>query len=165
MLLERRWERKSLRLWLRNANDLWMGPLKQGYSKDVAGRVFELVEPFAGYAFNKAHSISYGLISYWTAYFKTNYTGEYMTSLLNAYSGNAERVSIAVSECLRLGIKVEGPDINSGEVEFSLHDEEDSKLAIRFGMSSVKNVGVSSLEKLIEVRHEQGEFGFYRRDV
>ena len=135
------------------------GALKQGYSKDVAGRVFELVEPFAGYAFNKAHSISYGLISYWTAYFKTNYTGEYMTSLLNAYSGNAERVSIAVSECLRLGIKVEGPDINFGEVEFSLHDEEDSKLAIRFGMSSVKNVGVSSLEKLIEVRREQGEFG------
>ena len=134
------------------------GALKQGYSQDVANRVFELVEPFAGYAFNKAHSISYGLISYWTAYFKANYTGEYMTSLLNAYSGNAERVSIAVSECLRLGIKVEGPDINSGEVEFSLHGDDNSALSIRFGISSIKNVGVSALEKLIDVRHEHGKF-------
>ena len=134
------------------------GALEQGYSQDIANRVFELIEPFAGYAFNKAHSISYGLISYWTAYFKANYTGEYMTSLLNAYSGNAERVSIAVSECLRLGIKVEGPDINSGEVEFSLHNDDDSKLSIRFGISSIKNVGVSALEKLINIRHEHGEF-------
>ena len=134
------------------------GAREQGYSQDIANRVFELIEPFAGYAFNKAHSISYGLISYWTAYFKANYTGEYMTSLLNAYSGNAERVSIAVSECLRLGIKVEGPDINSGEVEFSLHNDDDSKLSIRFGISSIKNVGVSALEKLINIRHEHGEF-------
>ncbi|MQG15742.1 MAG: DNA polymerase III subunit alpha [SAR202 cluster bacterium] len=134
------------------------GALKQGYSQDVADRVFELVEPFAGYAFNKAHSISYGLISYWTAYFKANYTGEYMTSLLNAYSGNADRVSIAVGECLRLGIKVKGPDINSGEVEFSLYDEVDSELSIRFGMSSIKNVGVSTLEKLIDVRKQHGKF-------
>ena len=134
------------------------GALNQGYSQDVADRVFELVEPFAGYAFNKAHSISYGLISYWTAYFKANYTGEYMTSLLNAYSGNAERVSIAVGECLRLGIKVEGPDINSGEVDFSLYEQDESELSIRFGMSSIKNVGITALEKLINVRHEHGEF-------
>ena len=134
------------------------GALNQGYSQAVAERVFELIEPFAGYAFNKAHSISYGLISYWTAYFKANYTGEYMTSLLNSYSGNGDRVSTAVIECARLGIKIEGPDINSGESEFSLHDDDDGKLIIRFGMSSIKNVGVATLEKLIKIRHEHGEF-------
>lgn len=134
------------------------GALQQGYSKKVAEQVFELVEPFAGYAFNKAHSISYGLISYWTAYFKANYPGEYMTSLLNAYSGSGDRVSIAIGECLRMGIKVEAPDINSGEAGFSLHDAEDGTLTISFGLSSIKNVGVSSLEKVVQVRQKHGQF-------
>ncbi|GIS68665.1 MAG: hypothetical protein CM1200mP8_2230 [Chloroflexota bacterium] len=150
MWSERLWGKKIPEIMVEERQRFMHGALEQGYSQDIANRVFELIEPFAGYAFNKAHSISYGLISYWTAYFKANYTGEYMTSLLNAYSGNAERVSIAVSECLRLGIKVEGPDINSGEVEFFLHNDDESKLSIRFGISSIKNVGVSALEKLFK---------------
>ena len=135
------------------------GALAQGYSRDVAQRVFELVEPFAGYAFNKAHSVSYGLISYWTAYLKANHPGEYMVSLLNAYSGNYDKIAAAVGECARLEIPVLGPDVAEGEVEFSLAGGADGREAIRFGMASVKNVGAAAVEPIVAARREHGPFG------
>ena len=134
------------------------GALAQGYSQQVAERVFALVEPFAGYAFNKAHSVSYGLISYWTAYFKANYPGEYMVSLLNGYSGNTDKVATAVAECARLDIPVGVPDVNEGEVEFSLRYHDDGRPAILFGMASVKNVGAAAVEPLVAARREHGPF-------
>ena len=134
------------------------GALAQGYTQEVADRVFALVEPFAGYAFNKAHSVSYGLISYWTAYFKANHPGEYMVSLLNASSGNADKVASAVSECARLGIDVRVPDVNASEVDFSLQDGKDGKSAIWFGMASVKNVGPLAVEPIVAARDEHGRF-------
>ena len=76
------------------------GALGKGFSQELADEVFQLVEPFAGYAFNKAHSVSYAVIAYWTAYFKANYPEEYMTALLNAHAGQAEKVAGAVTECL-----------------------------------------------------------------
>ena len=72
------------------------GALGEGYSQELAEEVFALIEPFAGYAFNRAHSVSYGLISYWTAYLKANYPAEYMVSLLNCYSGNTEKIAAGV---------------------------------------------------------------------
>ena len=134
------------------------GALAQGYSRDVAVRVFELIEPFAGYAFNKAHSVSYGLISYWTAYLKANHPGEYMVSLLNAYSGNFDKIAAAVGECARLKIPVRGPDVAEGEVEFSLGDIGGGREAIRFGMASVKNVGAGAVEPIVAARAEHGTF-------
>ncbi len=134
------------------------GALAQGYSHGVAERVFALVEPFAGYAFNKAHSVSYGLISYWTAYFKANYPGEYMVSLLNGYSGNTDKVATAVAECARLDIPVGVPDVNEGEVEFSLRYHDDGRPTILFGMASVKNVGAAAVEPLVAARREHGPF-------
>ena len=133
------------------------GARAQGYSEEVAERVFALVEPFAGYAFNKAHSVSYALIAYWTAYFKANYPGEYMVSLLNGYMGNTDKVSAAVAECARMGISVRGPDVNEGEVEFSLR-HIDGNQTILFGMASVKNVGAAAVEPLAAARREHGPF-------
>jgi DNA polymerase-3 subunit alpha len=133
------------------------GALKQGYDQEVAERVFSLIEPFAGYAFNKAHSVSYALISYWTAYLKANYTGEYMVSLLNAYVGNADKVTSVVAECGRLRIPVLLPDINGSEAVFSL-ETQDGKSAIRFGLATVKNVGESAVGPVIEARAQKGPF-------
>jgi DNA polymerase III subunit alpha len=133
------------------------GALAQGYSQKVADRVFALVEPFAGYAFNKAHSVSYGLISYWTAYFKAHHPGEYMVSLLATFSGNADKTASAVAECARLGIPVGVPDVNSSGVGFTLEDT-DGKPAIRFGMASVKNVGPGAVEPIVAARDEHGPF-------
>ena len=88
------------------------GALNQGYDKGLAEQVFDLIEPFAGYAFNKAHSVSYAVIAYWTAYFKANYPIEYMAALLNSHAGQHERIAIDVDECTRLRIQVLRPDIN-----------------------------------------------------
>ena len=134
------------------------GALDQGYAREVAEQIFALIEPFAGYAFNKAHSVSYGLISYWTAYLKAHYPAEYMVSLLNTYSGNSEKVGAAAAECQRLKIPVLSPDINGGEEEFSIVESEQGRRSIRFGMAAVKNVGATAVRPIIEAREKEGPF-------
>ena len=134
------------------------GALEQGFDQNLAEKVFSLVEPFAGYAFNKAHSVSYGLISYWTAYLKANYTAEYMVSLLNSYVGHNDRINSAVAECQRLKIPVLPPSINKGRAEFTIETAPDGSDAVRFGMGAVKGVGASALEAVIESRDKIGAF-------
>ena len=133
------------------------GALDEGYSEALANEVFALIEPFAGYAFNKAHSVSYGLISYWTAYLKANYPAEYMVSLLNSYIDNTDKIAVGVAECRRLKIPVLFPNINSGGIEFSIQDYDGQK-AIRFGMGAIKNVGAAALVPVLESREETGPF-------
>ena len=134
------------------------GALGQGFTEELANEVFALVEPFAGYAFNKAHSVSYGLISYWTAYFKANFPAEYMVSLLNSYVGNTEKALGAVAECRRLKIPVQPPSINLSEAEFSLEEADESRQAIRFGLAAVKNVGAGAIQPILETRQQEGPF-------
>ena len=134
------------------------GALARGYDKETAERVFALVEPFAGYAFNKAHSVSYGLISYWTAYLKANYASEYMVALLNAYAGHSDRVASAIAECQRLGIPVLAPNINKGRSEFTIEAQDDGSDAVRFGMGAVKNVGTAAVDAVLASRDKLGAF-------
>ena len=134
------------------------GALKQGFNKELAEEVFQLIEPFAGYAFNKAHSISYAMIAYWTAYFKANFQEEYMTAVMNAHSGQSDKISTDVTECLRLGIPVLLPDVNRSELNFSIDLDHDGNNSIRYGLSSVKNVGSSSMKPLVDERKENGRF-------
>ena len=134
------------------------GAVGQGFDQELSERVFSLVEPFAGYAFNKAHSVSYGLISYWTAYLKANYTAEYMVSLLNSYVGHSERITSAVAECRRLKIPVLPPSIKRGGTEFTLERQVDDSTAVRFGMGAVKNVGTASVNAVVEARDIIGGF-------
>ena len=134
------------------------GALAKGYTEELASTMFELIEPFAGYAFNKAHSASYAMIAYWTAYLKANYQTEYMVAVLDAASDNPDRLALAVRETTRLGISVLPPDVNRGAVNFSaspLDSEEDS---IRFGLAAVKNVGPGAVSPIVEERTESGEF-------
>ncbi len=133
------------------------GARKKDIPSEIAHEVFALIEPFAGYAFNKAHSISYALIAYRTAYLKANYPAEYMTAFLNTYYDNMEKVHLAVSECRRLGIKVLPPDINKSDVDFVLEDV-DGVACIRFSMSAVKNVGRAPVEGIVKARKEGGIF-------
>ena len=134
------------------------GARSQGFDQELSERVFALVEPFAGYAFNKAHSVSYGLISYWTAYLKANYTPEYMVSLLNSYVGHTDRITSAVAECQRLKIPVLPPSITRGKTEFAIETQSDGNVAIRFGMGAVKNVGTASVDAVVAARDELGSF-------
>ncbi len=129
---------------------------RKGYTKEEAEAVFTLIEPFAGYAFNKSHAACYGTIAYQTAYLKTNYPHEYMTAVL-ASAGTHERIAEAVAECVRLGITVLPPDVNRSATGFQLEDHEDG-LAIRFGLETVKNVGSGAAENVVRVREEDGPY-------
>ena len=100
------------------------GATAKGFDRSLAVEIFDLIEPFAGYAFNKAHSVSYALISYWTGYFKAHYPVEYMAAVLNARLDNTDKVISSINECFRLGIPIWLPDINRSGEFFSIdHDE------------------------------------------
>jgi len=130
--------------------------------------VFSLIEPFAGYAFNKAHSVTYALLAYRTAYLKANYPIEYMVALLNTYSDNMEKVRSAIAECRRLGIKVLPPDISKSHANFTIevsssalsqvNGENRDGAAIRFGLASIKNVGLSPIQHILAGRESGGDF-------
>ena len=131
------------------------GANAKGFSTELAEQVFALIEPFAGYAFNKAHAFSYALIAYQTAYLKANYPVEYITALLSAHAGVTEKITSAISECRRLGIKVLPPNINRSEANFSIEKDEKGNQVIRFGLTSIKNVGVGGIESIISERREK----------
>ncbi len=134
------------------------GAKKLDYSSELASEVFDLIEPFSGYAFNRAHSASYALIAYQTAYLKANYPAEYITALLTIQAGQSDRVTVAAAECRRLDITILPPHINRSQLEFSIENDADGKPAIRFGLSAVKNVGAGAVEPIIEERDKNGEF-------
>ncbi|MBI4058665.1 DNA polymerase III subunit alpha [Candidatus Microgenomates bacterium] len=132
----------------------------EGVDAKIAREVFDLIEKFAGYGFNKAHSVAYGLIAYQTAWMKANYLVDFMAALLTAESGNAEKVALGVAECKRMGILILPPDINSSAVGFTIEENKNSfnNLAIRFGFSAIKNVGKAAIEEIFNVRERVGQF-------
>ncbi len=134
------------------------GATKNGFSVEIAEQVFALIEPFAGYAFNKAHSVSYALIAYQTAYLKANYPAEYMTALLATNAEQSEKVATAVTECRRLNIPVLAPDINHSQPNFSIEKGDNNTTAIRFGLSAIKNIGLGAIEPIIAERDKKGKF-------
>jgi DNA polymerase-3 subunit alpha len=133
------------------------GAKKNGISPELGREVFSLIEPFAGYAFNKAHSVSYGLIAYRTAYLKANYPIEYMVAFLDTYSDNMDKVRSAIAECRRLGIKVLPPDISRSHASFAIEKDDENNPAIRFGLASIKNVGFSPIEHILSGRDSGGD--------
>lgn len=134
------------------------GMIANGYPPELGDKLFTLIEKFAAYGFNKAHSASYGLVAYHTAYMKYHYPLEYMTAMMTAESrGNTgdsrdEKIQMCIDECLRMKIAVLPPDINKSQVEFSMESG-----AVRFGLSAIKNVGAAAIEAIIRVRNI-GEF-------
>ncbi len=134
------------------------GAGRKGYSAAEAQQIFDLIEPFAGYAFNKAHAVSYGKIAYQTAYLKANYPEEYLTAVM-MMAGDQKRVAEAFAECVRLGISVLPPDVNNSVANFALEKQADGRQAIRFGLASVKNVGSGIAEGLLAARLDTGPFG------
>jgi len=137
------------------------GAVERGYDEADAQQVFDLIEPFAGYAFNKAHAVSYATIAYQTAYLKANYAAEYMTAVLRLASshptGAQERIAAAVAECAKLGIAILPPDVNHSGVNFQI-ERPDGEPAIRFGLAVIKNVGSAAVEGIIAARDEKGPF-------
>lgn len=133
------------------------GARNKGYSENEANAIFALIEPFAGYAFNKAHSVSYARIAYETAYLKANYPIEYMTAFANTYFDKTDRLVMALNECRRMGIHVLPPDVNHSFYNFTIENDNDMR-AIRYGLAAVKNVGINAVEPIVSARRKDGEF-------
>ncbi len=131
------------------------GAKASGHDPEFAAKVFtDVIEPFAGYGFNKAHATCYAYIAYQTAYLKANYTTEFMAALLTADLESTDRVVIEIQECDDLGINVLSPDVNESSVNFTVTDET----TIRFGLGAIKGLGTKTVEKIIEIRNELGKF-------
>jgi DNA polymerase-3 subunit alpha len=130
------------------------GAGKQGHDQKFAAKVFDdVIEPFAGYGFNKAHATCYAVIAYQTAYLKANYPVEYMAALLTSDLGNLDRVVLEIHDCQNLGINVLPPSINESYLDFTVIDDK----TIRFGLGAIKGLGNSSIEEIITER-KNGKF-------
>ncbi|SVA71921.1 uncharacterized protein METZ01_LOCUS124775, partial [marine metagenome] len=146
------------------------GAQAKGFEQDVAGEIFDLIEPFAGYAFNKAHSVSYALISYWTAYFKNHYPVEYMAAVLNSRLDNPEKTLGSMNECFRLNIPILPPSINRSEEFFSIDhgtdtdntdgqdDDAPRGPGLRVGLAAIKTIGEGAVRPIVADRKENGPY-------
>jgi DNA polymerase-3 subunit alpha len=129
------------------------GMRSNGYSDAAINTLWEILVPFADYAFNKAHSAGYGLVSYWTAYLKANYPTEYMAALLESVKDNKDKSAIYLAECRHMGVKVLPPDVNDSQTAFTAVGD-----TIRFGLSAVRNVGEAVVDSIVESRTAKGRF-------
>ena len=129
------------------------GSLDNGISRDKSGKLFDLIEKFAGYGFNKSHSAAYALIAFQTAYLKAHFPLEFMAALLTSEVNDTDKVMAHIGECRERGLTVLPPDINHSGIDFTVADN-----AIRFGLAAVKNVGRGAVEAIITAREEGGEF-------
>lgn len=156
--LRRAMGKKKKELMRKEKEKFMKGAVTKGYTKSLSESVFNFIEKFASYGFNKPHAASYALIAYWTAYMKANYPVEFMTALLSAeLQGMAgpmreQKMAQAIEECRRMNITVFPPDINKSHFSFSIEGN-----SIRFGLSAIKNVGQAAIESILEAR-EQGVF-------
>ena len=121
---------------------------------DLAMKIFDLVEKFAGYGFNKSHSAAYALVSYQTLWLKVHYPAEFMAAVMSADMDNTDKIVTLVDECERMGIEILPPDLNAGKYKFTV----DSKGRIVYGIGAIKGVGEGPIEAIIEARETQGAF-------
>lgn len=126
------------------------GAQKNGISKAVSDSIFELIEYFAGYGFNKSHSAAYGLLSYQTAFLKCHYPKEFMAETLNSYIDNNDKLRFYIEETRKMGIAVLPPDINESGLGFTVTHE-----GIRFGLGAIKGVGMQPVVNIVETRHDK----------
>jgi len=133
------------------------GCKKNDIKEETAAGIFDDWENFARYGFNKSHAADYGVIAVETAYLKNHYAAEYMTALMSVTMTETEKIAYYVADCRSMGIDVLPPDVSHSEWDFSIEDREGQKPAIRFGLGAIKNVGLASVEQILEAR-KSGEF-------
>ncbi|WP_299029602.1 DNA polymerase III subunit alpha [uncultured Thermanaerothrix sp.] len=134
------------------------GAVARGMDEATAQAIFADWEEFARYGFNKAHAADYGIIAVQTAYLKAHYPVEYMTALLSASMNDSEKVAFYVADCRSMGIEVLPPDVNYSDYDFTIEDRPDGKVAIRFGLGAVKNVGQGPVALILAGRRAGGPF-------
>jgi DNA polymerase III subunit alpha len=135
------------------------GCVATGYEESLGTDLFDIIEPFADYAFNKSHAYGYGFIAYQTAWLKAHYPVEYMAALLTSVKDNKDKTAVYLAECRAMGIAVLPPDVNRSVAEFAPDLSEDRVgNAILFGMAAVRNVGEGLVERIVDERKANGPF-------
>jgi DNA polymerase III subunit alpha len=152
-LLRRAMGKKKKEILDKEFGPFQKGCAERGYSNAAIQAVWDVLVPFAGYAFNKAHSAAYGLVSYWTAYLKANYAPEYMAALLTSVGDDKDKSAGYLSESRRMGVTVLPPDVNASIGTFAAVGKD-----VRFGLAAIRNVGANVVEAIIAARKSKGAF-------
>lgn len=131
--------------------------VERGYDRQKVEKLFDQIEKFGSYGFNKSHSVAYAFVAYHTAYIKAYYPEEFFAALLNTEIGDPDKFNAHIAECKERGIKILPPDINESDVDFTV----DKQKQIRFGLSAIKNVGIKAVEEIIKERKANGSFSSF----
>ncbi|MCB1281324.1 MAG: DNA polymerase III subunit alpha, partial [Salinibacterium sp.] len=145
--------KKDLKVLNKEFANFAAGMEKNGYSKDAASALWDIMVPFSDYGFNKSHGAAYAVLSYWTAYLKANYPAEYMSALLTSVGDSKDKLGVYLAECRRMGIRVLPPDVNESAGDFTAAGDD-----IRFGLGAIRNVGANVVEAIRAARNEKGRF-------
>ncbi len=164
-LLRRAMSKKDAAALKELGDEFYAGTDASGISRECAGRIWELLLPFAGYAFNKAHSVCYAILSFQTAWLKANYPVEYMAALMAVYRDKEDRIVAFIDDCRRRGIPVMRPDVNASEFDFRIQSlqvgkgkKKGGEKAIRFGLGAIKGLGDGIAEAILKERAENGPY-------
>lgn len=156
-MLRRAMGKKNFEEMAKQRETFQQGAKQRGFNPDKARKIFDLMEQFAGYGFNKSHSAAYAFLAFVTAYLKAHYPVDFMAALLTSETGNVSKVVKYINECREMTIRVLPPDVNESEYTFT-PVRDDKGDAIRFGLGAVKNVGEGAVEAIIKARKEVGRF-------
>ncbi|HWH30113.1 MAG TPA: DNA polymerase III subunit alpha, partial [Mycobacteriales bacterium] len=162
-LLRRAMGKKKKEILEKEYDGFAAGMTANGYSDGAIKTLWEILVPFSDYAFNRAHTAGYGLVSFWTAYLKANYPAEYMAALLTSVKDDKDKSALYLAECRRMGIKVLPPDVNESDADFTPRGTD-----IRFGLTAIRNVGENVVASLVATRQSKGrfaDFGDFLRKV
>lgn len=161
-LLRRAMSKKDVAALKELGDEFYAGTEANGIARECAERIWELLIPFAGYAFNKAHSICYAILSFQTAWLKANYPVEYMAALMAVYREKEDRIVAFIDDCRRRGIPVMRPDVNASDFDFRIQSlvtkKKKKEKAIRFGLGAIKGLGDGLAEAILREREENGPF-------
>jgi DNA polymerase-3 subunit alpha len=162
-LLRRAMGKKKKEILEKEYDGFAAGMRANGYSEGAIKTLWDILVPFSDYAFNRAHTAGYGLVSFWTAYLKANYPAEYMAALLTSVKDDKDKSALYLAECRRMGIKVLPPDVNDSDGDFTPRGTD-----IRFGLTAIRNVGENVVSSIIATRTSKGrfaDFGDFLRKV
>jgi DNA polymerase-3 subunit alpha len=152
-LLRRAMGKKDKELMAKQKKEFVDNAVAKNIERKIAAEIFDLIEKFASYGFNKSHSVAYSVLAYQTGYLKAHYPAEYMAATLSSEMDNTDKIVVLIDECRKLGIDVLPPDVNESGVHFGVTPK-----GIRFGLSAIKNVGTGAVEQIVKARDEKGNF-------
>ena len=152
------WARRKPRRWPSSAQRFIKGALAKGFPQKKIEKIFDLMEQFAGYGFNKSHSAAYAYLAFVTAYLKAHYPVDFMAALLTSETGNTAKVVKYINECREMGITVLPPDVNASDWNFTPDSTAPNGKGIRFGLGAIKNLGPNAVEAIRVAREKLGRF-------